>query len=293
MSALADGSGCSLAGFIGFLIQGLFIFWIVILLKKVRRRSPTIDTGRPNTIAQQWPDDEEYLSKLCTPILAVPFQEGDYTFYVTTIKRRKASLKYFHDTKPKILQISIAVTQKFWLRIVPQIGQDLPDEVRIQDKLLDSKFRIHSDQQQMALRILNSPSVSKEFRDLHPFNSFEINKGKATYVLHNPRDTGFLHHAFQETLNRLSNIIDVYEQQKLDLFIEVLQTDSSICPYCREDLDANEETKVICNLCRTAHHESCFKENKQCTTWGCLASENDFSVMMSGDRTAPQEFEKN
>ncbi|HSE39786.1 MAG TPA: hypothetical protein VLH08_03395, partial [Acidobacteriota bacterium] len=244
MPSTADvSSGCSLSAFIGFLIQGLFIWFVVILISKRRKRRAT-SSESISGIARQWPADEEYLTKLCTPILAVPFTEGGYTCYATSIKQRKVSLRYFHDLNPKVFQISFAVTQKFWLRIIPQTGDDLPDEVRVQDQLLDAKFRIHSDKQQLAHRFFNSPIVVKELKDLHPFNSFEINKGKATYLLHNPRDTGFLHHAFQQTLSRLSNIIEIYEQQKLDLFIEVLQTESSICPYCREDLDALQERIV-------------------------------------------------
>lgn len=50
-----------------------------------------------------------------------------------------------------------------------------------------------------------------------------------------------------------------------------------ICPYCREDLDSEKELIVTCKLCHTPHHQSCLSENKQCTTWGCLASETDFA----------------
>jgi len=45
----------------------------------------------------------------------------------------------------------------------------------------------------------------------------------------------------------------------------------------REDLDAEKEPIVTCKLCHPAHHQSCLNENKQCTTWGCLATESDFA----------------
>ncbi len=39
------------------------------------------------------------------------------------------------------------------------------------------------------------------------------------------------------------------------------------CPYCKDDIHA--EPHVLCVRCLTAHHRSCFSENRGCTLLGC------------------------
>ena len=41
-----------------------------------------------------------------------------------------------------------------------------------------------------------------------------------------------------------------------------------ICPYCKTEIKEGEAVKV-CPSCGIAHHESCWEENRGCTTFGC------------------------
>ncbi|MBE7033261.1 MAG: zinc-ribbon domain-containing protein [Ruminococcaceae bacterium] len=41
-----------------------------------------------------------------------------------------------------------------------------------------------------------------------------------------------------------------------------------VCPFCKTDIKEGDLTKV-CPSCGIPHHESCWEENKGCTTFGC------------------------
>jgi hypothetical protein len=233
-----------------------------------------------STVSQdrQWKEDEDYLNWLSSKSIVLPFTEGETIGYVCDIKGRKTVVKYSFKSIQKVLTISIATTQKFWLRLSPQIGQDTPDEIRIKDRLLDQKFRIHSDHSEAAIYFLNSPEVTRQLSSIHLFDSLEIGKGNIVYIIENPRNNGFACSEFKQTLGRLIRILEIYEEQKLDLHTSTLQKDTSTCPYCREVLESNRERIVTCNLCHAPHHESCLVENKQCTTWGCLTTISNFTA---------------
>jgi hypothetical protein len=40
------------------------------------------------------------------------------------------------------------------------------------------------------------------------------------------------------------------------------------CPYCKTEITSSEDLKV-CPSCNMPHHQSCWDENKGCTTFGC------------------------
>lgn len=80
----------------------------------------------------------------------------------------------------------------------------------------------------------------------------------------------------KNTLAHLIRILELYEGQILDLVISELRSDDSVFPFCRENLALENERIVTCKLCQTRHHQSCINENKQCTTWGCSATVQDF-----------------
>ena len=189
-------------------------------------------------------------------------------------RRRELVLEYFYNSAPRILNISFTVIQKFWLRMVTQIGEDTVDEIRVSDPYVDSRFRIHSDQREAAKRFLEA---NKDLGWLSTFDRFEINKGRAMLTITDPKREGFLRSAFEQTLSNVLKILQAYEEQRLAMSISQSTSPDHICPYCREDLNAEKEQIVTCRLCHTAHHQSCLNENKQCTTWGCLASESDFA----------------
>jgi hypothetical protein len=245
------------------------------------------------SIAKYWPDDAEYLKRLSSNLFGGTFIEDKVARYSCRFKDRTLILEYSHETEPKTLRIKMSVVQKFWLRMIPQTGEHA-DEIKVRDPWLDKQFRIHSDRADSAVRFLDSPEVIKEFRTFHFLDRFEIHKGVAIYTLHNPRKNGFLHSALEQTLNRLNRILKIYEEQKLNLLVSALPTESNTCPYCREDFDPALERIVVCNYCRTSHHESCLNENQQCTTWGCLATQADFSLRSNDERSKTgEQFEPN
>ena len=41
-----------------------------------------------------------------------------------------------------------------------------------------------------------------------------------------------------------------------------------ICPFCKTEIKEGDSVKV-CPACGIPHHESCWEENKGCTTFGC------------------------
>jgi hypothetical protein len=112
---------------------------------------------------------------------------------------------------------------------------------------------------------------------LTPFDRFEINKGRAMFTISNPKRQNFLRSALEQTLGNELKLLQSYEEQRLAMSISQSTSPDHICPYCREDLNTEKEPIVTCKLCHTAHHQSCLNENKQCTTWGCLATQSDFA----------------
>lgn len=239
--------------------------------------SPKIPST-PSPILNDWPENEEYLKRLTRDVVGGQFRkEIDRCFYVTQYKRRELVLEYFYKSAPRVLNISLTVTQKFWLRMVPQSGDELPDEIRMSDPYIDKTFRIHSDQKEAATKFLESVSKNIGLSWLTPFDRFEINKGRAMFTIANPKRQNFLRSALEQTLGNVLKLLQAYEEQRLTMSISQSISKDNICPYCREDLNAEKEQIVTCKLCHTAHHQSCLNENKQCTTWGCLATESDFA----------------
>ena len=49
---------------------------------------------------------------------------------------------------------------------------------------------------------------------------------------------------------------------------------TSVCPYCRAPLEAEDES-TICEACATPHHADCYAENGGCTVFGCSAAPAD------------------
>jgi hypothetical protein len=41
------------------------------------------------------------------------------------------------------------------------------------------------------------------------------------------------------------------------------------CPYCRDDLNMEQEELLDCENCNTVHHKACFEEANGCTVFGC------------------------
>lgn len=48
-------------------------------------------------------------------------------------------------------------------------------------------------------------------------------------------------------------------------------TGTRICPFCQTEIGQNERV-IYCEACGIPHHESCWRENGGCTTYGCRGS---------------------
>jgi hypothetical protein len=250
------------------------------LQQNVAKIMPVVEkiAKEPRQKWNDWPENEEYLKRLTRDLIGGRFtKEDDRCLYVVQYRRRELVLEYFYAIAPRILNISLTVTQKFWLRMLIQVGEDNPDEVRINDPYVDKRFRIHSDQREAAVKFLDSVSKNGGLSWLETFDRFEINKGRAMLTITDPKQENFLRAAFEQTLSNVLRLLQAYEEQRLAMSIAQSTSSENICPYCREDLDAQKEPIVTCKVCHTAHHQTCLNENKQCTTWGCLATESDFA----------------
>jgi len=50
------------------------------------------------------------------------------------------------------------------------------------------------------------------------------------------------------------------------------ESSASICPYCRSEIRSSNDA-VICLKCRTLHHQTCWRANRQCSVFGCSSTE--------------------
>lgn len=44
---------------------------------------------------------------------------------------------------------------------------------------------------------------------------------------------------------------------------------STVCPYCRFEVDQTDGSGLFCAGCGTPHHKDCYSENGGCTVFGC------------------------
>jgi hypothetical protein len=75
---------------------------------------------------------------------------------------------------------------------------------------------------------------------------------------------------FQNAVKALMQLVYWYEMQAAFKITAIAA--SELCPYCRSRLDEQIEPVYECKQCHTRIHESCWKENRHCTTWGCDSS---------------------
>ncbi|PWT92663.1 MAG: hypothetical protein C5B54_03190, partial [Acidobacteria bacterium] len=198
--------------------------------------------------------------------------EGDISTCYGSVGKRNVVMHYNYLTHPQTLIIELSVIQKFWLRMIAQSTQEQSEEITVNDPWLDSHYRIHSDQPEAAVRFLSSVEARATFPDLFAFYRFEIRKARAILSLADPAQNGLQAERLKQTLARLSDLLDIYERQKLDMGVAAGISSSSICPFCRERLNPSKDSIVTCTNCRTPHHQDCWLENNECTTWGCFST---------------------
>lgn len=171
------------------------------------------------------------------------------------------------------LEIQLPVIQKFWLRFMFRAlhrdefdsMEDLPIGAEIHPV-----YVVNSNQDEAAKRFLESNAVQTAFQNFRlSFSKMEIYRGWLKVTFSHDAVKAFLPGDIEYFLNLLIPMIAVYEEHTLGRTIVIAETPSAICPYCREELKAARHGVVACTQCQTQLHEACWKENGQCTTWGC------------------------
>jgi len=160
--------------------------------------------------------------------------------------------------------------QKFWLRLLPRAdGQDPPGAIPVEDDLIDAFYSVHCDQPEAGRRFLKSAEVHTALTNSRrPLARLEIYRGWLKLEVSSEAVRSLTPEDLESTLELLLPVISVYEGQGAPL-TAVITVSEEICPFCRGILDAKRDSVVSCAECGTRLHQSCWKENGQCTTWGC------------------------
>lgn len=187
-------------------------------------------------------------------------------------------IEFHYRQSPSYIEIRYLVTQKFWLRLMPQLPEQVVDrELITGDEAIDSRFVIHADQPEAAIQFLAEPAVRETLVALSQFDRLEIYKGQMRFVLLEPLEKGWKPSEMDRAFLSLARLMNFYDDQRLPVAISSPRN-AGICPYCRETLQsASKGAVVFCVSCDVRHHLECWTENKQCTTWGCRSTNYQIS----------------
>jgi hypothetical protein len=218
----------------------------------------------------------------------VPFTDqirslkGSYRFNGRSLQRTMI-LQYFYgwtglfDLIPRIapeerLEIRFPVVQKFWLRMIldPNHSYD-PDAVQTNDPEMNRLYIIHSNHPEAAKNFLATQGTFPDLRLNHPLDRLEIHQGWGMAEFFFPAHRNFGRTHLELLSSWLSRFLSDYESQSKIVLAITISGDAR-CPYCREPLESSAEKVIQCIRCGAKLHENCWKENKQCTTWGCESS---------------------
>ena len=167
------------------------------------------------------------------------------------------------------LTLQIPVIQKFWLRLVPERVPAGPDEeVQIGVPVFDQDYLVHSNQPEAAREFLSIRLVQEQIRKLPLFDRLEFHRGALLMQIPSPAKANIRRSDLEKTLDALLLLATEYMQQSQNYAIRTLNKGGVVCPYCRCSLEDNEPA-LNCGFCGTCLHVSCWRENGQCTTWGC------------------------
>ncbi len=168
---------------------------------------------------------------------------------------------------PDELEIHVPVIQKFWLRLITRSPNfPIEEELFSEEEVPGSPFLAHSNQPEAARQFLETPEILEQMAKLGAVTRLEIYRGTLK-ALYQKSPDHLYRSTFQDTLEAIVRIVDVYERQLALKLIPVRVNQS--CPYCRERLNPETETVVLCSQCVTRVHQACWNENRHCTTWGC------------------------
>ena len=209
-------------------------------------------------------------------------QKGSFAFTGMSLQRA-VTIEYFYRW-PKItsllpgtapeerLEIRFPVVQKFWLRMIQEHNPSFdPEALVLDDPRVDSDYIIHSNQQDAAKEFLASQLPLPDLRLINPIDRLEIHHGWGTAEVFFSAHRNFQRAHLDLLIEWLARFFSEYEAQS-KLVIALLNSGDPRCPYCRENLQPSSERIFECVQCNARLHENCWKENKQCTTWGCQSS---------------------
>ena len=208
---------------------------------------------------------------------------GSYEFSGQCSQRRMI-IEYFYrwrkqwdlqiDAAPdERLEIRFPVIQKFWLRMILDPDHEMQkDAILLGNPALDSLYLIHSNQPEAAREFLSSQTALQDLRRLLcPFDRLEIHQGWGKAEFYFPVRRKFDRMHLELAVEALARLFSEYEAHS-KLVIEATFSMEVRCPYCRE-LFAESPGKIRkCVQCGAEVHESCWTENRQCTTWGCQST---------------------
>lgn len=170
---------------------------------------------------------------------------------------------------PDELEIHVPVVQKFWLRLIARSPNfPIEEELFSEEEVPGSPYLAHSNQPEAAHQFLVTPEIVEQAARLGPVTRLEIYRGTLKALYQKVPDHLY-RHTFQEALEAIIRIVDAYERQ-LTLKLTLVRA-TELCPYCRERLNPETETIVMCSQCDTRVHQACWNENRHCTTWGCTS----------------------
>jgi len=236
-------------------------------------------------------EHESYLESICLDLprghfrrsipLTTQINSGDGAYLFESMHHdRKFSVEYRYHWKQNALrrftsqpalreqlEVNFPLVQKFWLRMISR-QQTINMEAGILiGNEFDENFLIHSNQPNAAREFLNHPYILQNFSRI-TFDHLEIHRGWLRVMIEAPAKREFSMYQLDSTADALCNVAYFYEAQLRTVHVLTQMEDASLCPYCRGELSATDAV-VECTNCGTLLHESCWKENGQCTTWGC------------------------
>lgn len=199
------------------------------------------------------------------------FKERDYT-----INYRYRFIRFLSESVSDELEVQVPILQKFWLRLLPQrTDVDNPTEIEINCPEIDERYLIHTNQPEAAREYLSTSMIQDSLRMLPIFpDRIEFYRGKVTLTISNPSRKKPHASEIQRTMFQVVKLVLFYEQQKTEIFRIAQSSSTSVCPFCRGEMQSSVEIIVRCSVCSTLLHSSCWAENGQCTTWGCHSSAN-------------------
>jgi len=251
-----------------FIIFGLPSLHFYVCLDKQRKYLKQICKGIPGKYGSRF----SFLEQLRK-------RKGSYQFGGLSLQRMVA-IEYFYrwpriiDVLPgtapeERLEIRFPVVQKFWLRMIldPHHTGD-PEALVLEEPDIDALYVIHSNQHEAAKHFLLSRPPFPDLRLPNPMDRLEIHHGWGTAEFFFPAHRNFQQMHLEVLIEWLARFFADYESQS-KLVLSVSVVGDARCPYCRENLETSSERIFQCVQCGAKLHENCWKENKQCTTWGC------------------------